>query len=105
MFQRGYNFESDCSVKYWVDACLHSPVIATMFKVNIIWYDARTNKTSGTVLRENRRKSDMSPNASVKVKYNHGYIEPSKIYEESAWEKSIIILYYDNHYQHIIENK
>ena len=49
------SFKGGCSSEYWVDSHYVFPIIAQMYKINVVWYsivDAANTKTNATIWRD-----------------------------------------------------
>ena len=64
---------------------------------NFIWFDVNDSKTYGVV----KVQKGKSYHSQVRVRQRNGYIAPSEFTSDSTWNKSVVIVFYDNHYQNV----
>ena len=86
------SFKGGCSSEYWVDSHYVFPIIAQMYKINVVWYsivDALNTKTNATIWRDN---------SWVDIERN-GIQNPFVIIPGSNWQKIILFAHHRNHYQ------
>ena len=85
-------FNLGCDSEYWVDSHYVFPIIAQMYKLNVVWYsivDGDNTKTNATIWKDN---------SLVDIERN-GIQNPFVMIPGTNWQKIILIVYYQNHYQ------
>ena len=97
IWNNNYDFNEGCGEPHWVVSSLHFPIFAEMFSTNFIWFDVNNIKTYGAVLVKKKNKKDEKLQERIK----DGYISPSTFIEDSIWKKTVVIVHYANHYQHL----
>ena len=80
-----------------MDANWHFPVLAVMYDVNFVWYNARDNVTCACV------KIKIDGSYSEKTVEKKGFIKPNNMTNGSAWKKRVCIIFYNKHFMHIKE--
>ena len=85
-------FNGGCDSKYWVDSQYMFPIIAEMYKLNVVWYtiiDSKNAKTNATLWRDG---------SWVDVE-REGIQNPFLLIPGMNWRKIILIVHYRSHYQ------
>ena len=98
MWEKSVDFTNGCPKKYWVDSSLHLPIFARMFAVNVIWYDVDAMKTYFAIC------SNDNDDVCVTVQMKDGYHSPDKMEFNSFWSQTVVLVYYDSHYQYLSEH-
>ena len=89
------DFSEGCGEEHWVDANLHFPIISLMYNVNVLWFDVNIEKTV-FVIRKGKKKGKNFQYSTQK-----GYVNPDVLLKKSIDKDSIVMLFYNNHYQFV----
>jgi len=95
IWNKSLDFSNGCGAEHWVDANLYFPIISCMYNVNVVWFGVNIEKTVFVIRKGNKKGK------TFQYSTRKGYVDPDVLLKKSIVKDSIVMLFYNNHYQFV----